>query len=53
MSGHTYNLFHNLSGNDAHFFIKELVNKFNKDYVEKLQKTRKSILVLMSRSTSS
>ena len=46
MSGHTYILFHNLSGNDAHFFIKEPVNKFNKDYVEKIAENKEKYISL-------
>ena len=39
--------FHNLSGYDAHLFIKELGKKFNKDDIGVIAENKESILVLI------
>ena len=40
-------VFHNLSGYDAHLFIKKLGRRFNKNDIGSLQKTRRNTSVLM------
>ena len=46
-------VFHNLSGYDAHLFIKELGRRFKKMILGSLQRTRRNISVLMLKLTSS
>ena len=46
-------VFHNLSGYDAHLFIKELGRKFNKNDIGVIAENKENALVLMLKLTSS
>ena len=51
--GHIPIVFHNVSGYDAHLFIKELGKKFNKNDIGVIAENRRYTLVLRLKLTSS